>query len=319
MRSVLVFVTVLVLGAAARPLYGVDASSPSANTPEMRRELACQKARLRACRKAFLAKMAEKGKELGLSASYFENASGLTKKSRTSAADLLKIGRAALANPVLAEVWAQTNVTISVKGPKARTEKLKHGYTGLKGYGAFAAKYPFLGGKGGSLSYPDLKTRSHVILTGVEGRRLLIAISGQKYADDPFAVDLAICDKVAAELRGETPAKSSVLEGLDAIGAGYAYATLDGKLSFESVNARKEQVPASTSKIVTALCCLDVVKDIDKTLVIHETDIKGGSGFACHAGDVMTYRDALLAMMLPSSNTLAEAVASNVGELLLAQ
>ena len=278
-----------------------------------------EKARLRACRKAFLAKMAEKGKELGLSSSYFENASGLTKNSRTTAADLLKIGRAALANPVLAEVWAQTNVTISVRGPKARTEKLKHGYTGLKGYRAFAAKYPFLGGKGGSLSYPDLSTRSHVILTEVAGRKLLIAISGQKYADDPFAVDLAICDKVAAELRGETPAKSSVLEGLDAIGAGYAYATLDGSVSFASALAEKVQVPASTTKIMTALCCLDVVKDIDKTLVIHETDIKGGSGFTCRAGDVVTYRDALLAMMLPSSNTLAEAVASNVGELLLAQ
>lgn len=319
MRRILFFVTLLVLGAAARSVYGVDASATFADTPEMQRQRACQKARLRACRKAFLAKMAEKGKELGLSASYFENASGLTKKSRTSAADLLKIGRAALANPVLTEVWAQTNVTISVKGPKARTEKLKHGYTGLKGYRAFAAKYPFLGGKGGSLGYPDLSTRSHVILTEVEGRKLLIAISGQKCADDPFAVDLAICDKVAVELRGEMPAKSSVLEGLDAIGAGYAYATLDGSVSFASALAEKVQVPASTTKIVTALCCLDVVKDIDKTLVIHETDIKGGSGFACHAGDVMTYRDALLAMMLPSSNTLAEAVASNVGELLLAQ
>ena len=201
-----------------------------------------EKVRLRVCRKAFLAKMAEKGKELGLSASYFENASGLTKKSRISASDLLKIGKAALANPVLAEVWAQTNVTISVKGPKARAERLKHVYAELKGYGAFAAKYPFLGGKGGSLCYPDLSTRAHVMVTEVDGRKLLIAIAGQKYKDDPFAVDLAICDKVAAELRGETPAKSSVLEGLDAIGAGYAYATLDGSVSFASVLAEKVQV-----------------------------------------------------------------------------
>lgn len=285
-------------------------------TPEAR---AAEKAHLRACKQAFLRKMADKVRELGLSSSCFENASGLTKKSRISASDLLKIGKAALANPVLAEVWAQTNVTISVKGPKARAERLKHVYAELKGYGAFAAKYPFLGGKGGSLCYPDLSTRAHVMVTEVDGRKLLIAIAGQKYKDDPFAVDLAICDKVAAELRGETPAKSSVLEGLDAIGAGYAYATLDGSVSFASALAEKVQVPASTTKIMTALCCLDVIKDVDSSLVVHAADIQGGSGFACHEGDVVTYREAFLAMMLPSSNTLAEAVASNVGEQLLAK
>lgn len=276
-----------------------------------------EKAHLFACRKAFLDRMSEKAKELGLSVSHYENASGLTKKSRTSAADLLKIGKAVLAQPALAAAWAETNVTVSVLGAHARTERLVHGYTKLKGYRAFAEKYPFLGGKGGSLSYSDLSVRAHVLLTEVGGSKLLIAISGQKCGDDSFAVDLAICDRVAAELRGEKPAASPVLAALDELGAGYAYATLDGKLSFASEHAEAAHVPASTTKIVTALCCLDVVKDLSQTLTVRAIDISGGSGFKCYEGDVMTCRDALLAMMLPSSNTIAESVATNVGELLL--
>lgn len=281
------------------------------------------KVRLQTCRTAFLKRMEAKAKELGLAVSHYENASGLTKKSRTSAADLLKIGQAALANPDLAAIWAETNAVVRVSGPKARDVRLAHVYSSSpsmrKGFVALTSRYPFLGGKGGSLCYPDLSVREHVFVTEVSGHKLLIAISGQKYNDDPCAVDLAICDKVAAELRGETPPVSPVLEALDKMGAGYAYRTLDGKVSFASAHADEVHVPASTSKIVTALCCLDVVKDLSETLTIRAIDITGGSGFTCYEGDVMTYRDALLAMMLPSSNTLAEAVATSVGERLLAE
>lgn len=289
--------------------------------PKDPRTEALEKTRLRACRKAFMERMAAKAKELGLAESYYDNASGLTKKSRTCAADLLKIGLAALGQPALAEAWAETNAVVSIGGGKAREVRLEHVYTTSdamkKGFAALTAKYPFLGGKGGSLSYPDLSVRAHLMVTEVGGHRLLIAISGQKYNDDPCVVDLAICERVAAELKGETPPESAVLKGLDESGAGYAYATPDGRISFANVNAGKVHAPASTTKIMTALCCLDVVKDLSKTLTVREINVQGGSGFKCHDGDTMTYRDALRAMMLPSSNTIADAVATNVGELLL--
>ena len=265
----------------------------------------------------FLKRMGEKGVELGLEASYYENASGLTKKSRTCAADLLKLGLAAVANPTLARIWAATNRTVSIGGPHARQERLVHGYTTLKGYPAFARRYPFLGGKGGSLSYSDLTVRAHVILTEVRGVRLLIALAGQRCEDDPFALDLEICDLVAAELAGSPHPAIPRLEALEASGGGYAYATLDGRIRRKSPHARRPQVPASTTKIMTALCCLDLVRDVSRKMTIRKRDIVGGSGYACQDGDEITYEDALYSMMLPSSNTLAESVATGAGEFLL--
>ena len=275
-------------------------------------------ARLADCRGAFLARMSEKAKALGLASSRYANASGLTELSRTSAADLLKIGRAMAADPVLADAWSKTNATIRVAGPNSRIERIVHAYLKLKGFQTFVARYPFLGGKGGSLSHDGLSVRAHVVLTEVAGRRLLIAIAGQKFDGDPFAVDLAICDRVAAELQGKAPPSSPVLAAADADGVGYCYATMDGEVSFENANATKEQIPASTTKMVTALCARDIVGDVDReTLPIRSCDIVGGSGYTCYEGDVLNYRDAFLSLMLPSANTVAEAIGTTVGERIL--
>jgi len=267
----------------------------------------------------FLKAMGEKAAALGMRAAYYENASGLTKKSRVSAADLLALGLEAARNPILSRIWAATNRTVAVTGPHARQEKLVHGYTTLKGYSAFARKYPFLGGKGGSLSYDDLSIRAHVILTEVAGTKLLIALAGQECSDDPFALDIEICEKVAAMLAGQAAPAAPGLAALEAKRGAYAFATLDGRLRCESRDAHRLQVPASTTKIVTALCCLDAVKDVSRPMTVRARDIVGGSGYKCFDGDVMTYEDALYSMMLPSSNTLAESVATAAGEVLLAR
>lgn len=265
----------------------------------------------------FLKRMGEKASALGMTAAYYENASGLTKKSRVSASDLLKLGEAAVANPTLAKIWAATERTVSISGPHARQERIVHGYTTLKGYAAFVKRYPFLGGKGGSLSYNDLSVRAHLIVTEVAGTRLLIALAGQECSDDPFALDLEICEKAAAMLSGTAAPSAPGLAALEAKKGAYAFATLDGRLRYESREAHRLQVPASTTKILTALCCLETVGDVSRTLTVRSRDIVGGSGYACFDGDVLTYEDALYSMMLPSSNTLAESVATAAGECLI--
>ena len=222
-----------------------------------------------------------------------------------------------MAYPTLARIWAATIRTVSIGGPHARQERLVHGYTTLKGYPAFARRYPFLGGKGGSLSYSDLTVRAHVILTEVKGVRLLIALAGQRCEDDPFALDLEICDLVAAELAGSPHPATPRLEALEASGGGYAYATLDGRIRRESPHARCPQVPASTTKIMTALCTAEAEKDMSQKLTVRFDDLRGGSGIECHSGDVLTYEEALYALLLSSSNTLAEALAASVGTLLI--
>ena len=261
----------------------------------------------------------EKVTALGMTAAYFQNASGLSLKSRISAADLLKLGEAAVANPTLARIWAATERTVELGGPHARQEKVEHVYAKLEGYEAFVRRYPFLGGKGGSICCDQLSVRAHLIVTEVAGERILIALAGQEAADDPFALDLEVCGLAEAMLAGMEPPSAPGLAALEKKLGGYAFASLDGRLRYESREAHRPQVPASATKILTALCALDVVKDISRKLTLRSQDILGGSGYACFAGDEISFEDALYSMMLPSSNTMAESVATAAGALMLAE
>ena len=258
-------------------------------------------------RTAFMRRVAEKAAALDMKTAYFENPSGLTWNSRASASDLLKLGMACAHHPVFSNIWSKTTAKIEVKGPHARTITLRHNYSDLAGWKAFTDKYPFLGGKGGSLSSSGKSVRAHVIVTAIKGRRFVFAISGMKSSkDDPFALDLEIAATIEAALRGEKAPATPLLDAHVAIGGGYAWSSFDGSMSHAGGNAESLHIPASTTKMITALCALDAAAGSTAPVVICQADITGGSGFQCYPGDEFTLEDALTAMILPSANTLAE-------------
>lgn len=74
-----------------------------------------------------------------------------------------------------------------------------------------------------------------------------------------------------------------------------------------------KQNPASMTKIVTSMILLDNASNLNKEIVFKDSDFVGGSGPSLQVGDILTLRDALYAMMLPSSNNAAKAVARVVG------
>ena len=258
-------------------------------------------------RPAFLRRMAEKSAALGMKTARFANPSGLTWESRASANDLLKLGMACAHHPVFSNIWCKTAAKIEVKGPHARTVNLRHNYTSLPGWKKFTDKYPFLGGKGGSLSRTGASVRAHVIVTAIAGHRYVFAISGMKSSkDDPFVLDLEIAATIEAALRGEVAPATPLLDAHAAAGGGYAWSSFDGSRSHAGPNADKPLVPASTTKMMTALCALEAAGDSRAPVVVRQSDITGGSGIKCWEGDEFTLEDALTAMILPSSNTLAE-------------
>ena len=63
---------------------------------------------------------------------------------------------------------------------------------------------------------------------------------------------------------------------------------------------------ASALGMKTALCALDAAGDSRTPVVVRQSDITRGSGIKCYEGDEFSFEDALTAMILPSSNTLAE-------------
>lgn len=74
--------------------------------------------------------------------------------------------------------------------------------------------------------------------------------------------------------------------------------------------------PASITKLMTAKVALDYLS-LSESITIKSSDIQCGSGDTFYPGDVIYVGDAILAMLLPSSNTLATALARVAGEKIL--
>lgn len=90
----------------------------------------------------------------------------------------------------------------------------------------------------------------------------------------------------------------------------------NGEILYEKDDDTKVQI-ASLTKIMTALVTLDKVNDLDKQIVITYDDLRGlaaqnlvTAGFT--VGEVVTYRDLLYGLLLPSGADAAKALARNI-------
>jgi len=86
--------------------------------------------------------------------------------------------------------------------------------------------------------------------------------------------------------------------------------------------AKNEDVPlepASTTKIATALLLVRNISDLSQTVTIEQSDMNadGESTMALQTGDVVTFKDLLFGLLLPSGNDAANATARIVGQQLL--
>src|SRR5690606_15954932 len=77
-------------------------------------------------------------------------------------------------------------------------------------------------------------------------------------------------------------------------------------------------MPASLTKVMTAIVMLDNIQSLHEKVEVTEADITGGTGQNISPGDIITYRDALYNLMLPSSNRAALLIGRTVGEKMLA-
>lgn len=80
-------------------------------------------------------------------------------------------------------------------------------------------------------------------------------------------------------------------------------------------NANELIVPASITKVLTALTVLDLVTDLNLCITINSNDCVIGSGASFIPGDQLSVLDALYALLLPSSNVIANALARTFGKL----
>ncbi|CAM9359507.1 unnamed protein product, partial [Ectocarpus sp. 12 AP-2014] len=82
-------------------------------------------------------------------------------------------------------------------------------------------------------------------------------------------------------------------------------------------NIDQKIAPASIVKLLSCMVLIDNQKNLDEEFELVAGDKSSGSGNNLTEGDVITFRDALYNMLLPSSNVTAKAISRVIGEKIL--
>mgnify|MGYP002624490994 CR=1 FL=1 len=256
--------------------------------------------------------MNRKAERMGMQQTHFADASGyVAEGSAITARDAVLLACKAQSCAPIAAVWWQKQHAMRVGGPNARVDTI-----GSLDKAVFTVRYQLLGCKTGTLG-----GQAGVVLLcqDAQGERYAAAVLGsvheQRWRDARRLVDMA-------GQRMQQPAAAVDDRELRAAGAAVCrmplvYVPWQKALPVAWLYQRaldKPLLPASVTKTMTAICMLDFVDNLDDTFTIKASDLMSGSGPRFKEGDVLSYREALYAMFLPSSNTAAVAVARAVGQ-----
>ena len=269
---------------------------------------------------AFVEYMNRKAETIGMSQSHFEDAAGMHNLS--TARDLLRLAVYAKEYPVLNAVWCENAYTVTVEGPQPRTKECaaKSQHPDLNDH------YRVLGRKGGTLmcSRKNLFVYNLVSFLEIPGSADKLAVvvmyapGNRQSANNCFAATRQVADiamKKYIDPEGDISdmpvcCENAIAAVLPADGSCYE----DLRILYEK-DADAKGRPMSISKVLTAVCVLDWVEDLQEKIEYHELDTNIGGFYVndFQPGDRMTYADALYAMMLESSNVTAQALARCVG------
>lgn len=261
---------------------------------------------------AFMSYMNQKAKDIGMTKSSFVDAAGFYNK--TTAHDLMRLGVYACSYDALVDAWHKNTYTVTVTGDKPRNVSLSTTVAGS----ALEDYYFLFGGKTGTV---DGQVNLLAIVEGPDERLFCVVVlgcDGNRFQAAKEALDIAMIKykNPNADVSGyDVPCKSA---GVCLVPQHNTKAYTDYPLNIlYGKDLYTQRTPASITKVMTSVCMLDFVSDINESFMIKETDITAGSGNYFYGGDVITFREALHAMMLPSSNTAAEATATAAGHKIL--
>ena len=267
---------------------------------------------------AFMVYMRNKAAEIGLDASVFEDPAG-NYCNWSTARDVAKLMIYANTYEQLRGIWSQSGRQITVSGDNPRTKNLvsKVIVQELEQY------YHILGGKTGTLT----GARNLAVILEIPGsadQLVVVALGanapngteGNRYQAVKEIADAAMAkyhDPAVDNSDVEVSCASAIACLLPADGGDHQNLTI----LFEK-NPDAKRNPASITKVLTTVCVLDILKSLDTQITYKWTDIHRCPWFATEffAGDVVTLEDALYALLLPSENMTAFAIARTAGEAL---
>ena len=260
----------------------------------------------------FMEYMNTKAKSIGMENTSFIDAAGFY--NRTTAYDLLRLAVYACGYRDLVETWHKNTYKITVNGRIPRTVTVNTTVTS-----SYLEDHYFLfGGKTGTV---DGQANLLAVVEGPDERLFAVIIlgaDGNRFEAARIALDAAMVkyyDKNADNSNLDVPAKSAAVCVIPRNNT-LAYTDYDLNILYAK-DIYTSRTPASITKVMTSICMLDFVSDINESFEIKASDITSGSGNYFYDGDIITYKEALHAMLLPSSNTTAEATATAVGHRIL--
>ncbi|HPZ43222.1 MAG TPA: serine hydrolase [Bacillota bacterium] len=266
----------------------------------------------------FIEQMNKKAKQIGMTNSNFIEPAGFpsTIEHTMSTRDMVKMAIHASGYKVLTEIWNKKSYKFKIEGNNPREITIKTTVS----LPVIEKDYYIYGGKTGEIWGTNEIDGYHMVLitSAPNGRRFVVALRGASTAEErcndlKTSLDNA---KLLLNKPDETVSdisSDSVSVCLMPLGNPFSYGQYDIPLIY-SKNADKPGHPASVTKVMTAITALDYMTNLDEKIVVQESDITFGMGNYFNIGDIITFRDALYSMMLPSSNTCATAVARTAGE-----
>lgn len=255
------------------------------------------------CIAKFMEAVTSKAADLGMANSTFTRPAG-DGGNTTTARDLMRMVVEASGYKDIARIWGKNSRDISVMGPNPRTVNVSTTVIDSE----LEASYHIFGGKTGSWSGTEnlvvaAQTTKHGMVAGV-----IMDATSSAARFDAMKELLDVVDGTGSTVSSATAAIACAIPEYNVFNyEGYVFDAL------YELNADEEIIPASTTKVITAMVALDYVTDIHNTIEFISSDAIGGSGAVFQTGDIITIEDALCAMLLPSSNMTAQALARTVG------
>lgn len=269
------------------------------------------------CVEAFIEAMNKKAASIGMASSTFTRPAGDSSGYHTTARDMVLLTMVASSYRQLAEIWSKDSYTCTPRNSGASSVT----FTTTVKNTTLEESYPILGGKTGTW-HSGVETATIGCICNVNGKQVAGYI--QRSDDDNAKRWSAIKQlmDIAADMIAGNANTDTVTDADCAIAilvppyftANYEQQTME-ILYQQSENTAIN--PASSTKILTALVVLDWINDITDTFEFKQSDMIGGSGAVFNVGDIVSFKDALYALMLPSSNQSAQAMARVVGRKIL--
>ena len=271
---------------------------------------------------AFVDKMQKKASFVGMEDATIISPSGADSNNKASALDLLKMLTVATSYNKLCEVWNKKSYSINVTGVNSRTIDIETSVQDA----TFESSYHILGGKTGSWGIGGGQYMNNLVVVGTDnkGRAIAGSIMHATNSNTRFSAMKELFDIAVAKLDDPNYDTSEMNVSNAECAIAWALPPFNATMCeqytppilFEQ-NADMIYATASTVKILSVMTALDYIQNLYDDYTFTSDDIVGGSGAIFQVGDTVKIIDLIFAMLLPSSNQAAIALAHYAGNIVL--